>query len=63
MANYDHIHDDNVVPLFEYILIWRCDPSRALGWIDGLKARQLRSVLGVAPALRKARANVGCRLL
>ena len=62
MANYDHIHDDNVVPLFEYIFIWRRDPWPALVWVYGLRAR-LRSVLGVAPALRKARADVGCRLL
>ena len=62
MPNYDHIHDDNVVPLFEYILIWRRDPWPALGWVDSLRAR-FRSVLGVAPALRKARADVRCRLL
>jgi hypothetical protein len=53
MANYDHIHDDNVVPLFEPILIWRPHARPAPGRGGGLRAR-LRSVFGFALPSRKA---------
>ena len=54
MANYDHIHDDNVVPLFEHILIGRRDTRPRSRRVDGLRAR-LRSVFGFALDLRKSR--------
>lgn len=44
MANYDHIHDDNVVPLFEDIVVRR---QRAVGRFGGLRAT-LRRAWGVA---------------
>jgi hypothetical protein len=53
MANYDHIHDDNVVPLFEHILTWRRDTRPAPVRVNSLRAR-LMSVFGFALALRKA---------
>lgn len=53
MASYDHIHDDNIVPLFEDILIERRDRRLAVGRFDGLKAR-LRRAWGLAFYWRKA---------
>ncbi len=48
MANYDHIHDDNVVPSFEDILVRRRGRRR----FDGLKARLWRA-WGLAFGWRK----------
>jgi hypothetical protein len=52
MASYDHIHDDNIVPLFEDILIQRRDQRLAMGRLDGLKAR-LRRAFGMALGWRR----------
>ncbi|HEY6979387.1 hypothetical protein [Reyranella sp.] len=51
MARYDHIHDDNVVPLFEDILARR--QRRAVGRFGSLRAT-LRRAWDVAFCWRKA---------
>ena len=43
MANYDHIHDDNIVPLFEDILARRRDQRLATSRFNGLRARLWRA--------------------
>jgi hypothetical protein len=43
MANYDHIHDDNIVPLFEDILARRRDQRLATNRFNGLRARLWRA--------------------
>lgn len=53
MANYDHIHDDNIVPLFEDILVRRREQRLAVGRFDGLKSR-LRRAWGLALGWRRA---------
>ena len=52
MTNYDHIHDDNVVPLFEHILLRRRDASHARSRFNGLRAK-LWHACGLAFSLRK----------
>jgi hypothetical protein len=54
MTNYDHIHDDNVVPLFEDILIRRRRRRQAMARLHGLSAR-LRHACGRALVWRRAR--------
>ena len=43
MANYDHIHDDNIVPLFEDILSRRRDQRLTPHRFNGLRARLWRA--------------------
>jgi hypothetical protein len=38
MGNFDHIHDDNVVPLFEQFLIRRRADPAAVGRLTRLRA-------------------------
>jgi hypothetical protein len=53
MTNFDHIHDDNVVPLFDDILVRRRHHRLAGSRFEGLKAR-LRHACGFAFGWRKA---------
>ena len=52
MGNFDHIHDDNVVPLFEQFLIRRRDYPARGGRLTRLKAG-LRYACSFACVLRK----------
>ena len=52
MASYDHIHDDNIVPLFEDILTRGRDQRLAAARLDGIRAR-LRRAWGLAVGWRR----------
>ncbi len=53
MSNFDHIHDDNVVPLFEQLLIRQRSYPVPGGRLTRLRAG-LRNACSLAFLLRKA---------